>query len=103
MNLRQILSRNLIALMESDANLDTLQKLADRTKLGHGTIDRVKKAQVAATIDTVECIAKAFNLEAWQLLVRDITPGNPPALKQLSVTEQSLYAKLQQLISDTKN
>lgn len=55
------------------------------------------KGTHALKIDNLQAIAKVFGLKAWQLLIPDLEPGNPPMLKQVSETEAKLYEDLQKL------
>lgn len=79
--------------------LDTVAKVAKASHVGNGTIQRIKTAEVACAIDTLHAIARAFELEAWQLMVPGIDPRNPPVLRQLSPEEAELYHRLQSILS----
>jgi transcriptional regulator with XRE-family HTH domain len=71
---RETAARNLARLMES-SRLDTLQKVADKSGVGYGTVRRVKLADVSVTIDNLEAIAAAFGLSLVEFLAdADATP-----------------------------
>ncbi len=66
--LETILANNLTQLMATTAGLDTIDKVSQRSGLGRGTVERVRKATVSTKIETVEMLAAAFGLPAIQLL-----------------------------------
>jgi len=72
MKLSEILAENLTKLMAENEYLDTLVKLAEKSGLGYGTVERVKKATVATSIDNVEAIARAFNVTVAALLSKNM-------------------------------
>jgi transcriptional regulator with XRE-family HTH domain len=67
-NLKDVLAANLTTLMNANEGLNTLVKVSNRSGLSGGTIDRIKKAQVSPTLDSVEAIAKSFNVNPLVLL-----------------------------------
>jgi transcriptional regulator with XRE-family HTH domain len=69
-DIRRAVAVNLTRLMAAVPHLSTQEKLAARTGLGAGTIGRVRKAEVAATVDTLDAIARAFHIK-----VRDLVDG----------------------------
>lgn len=68
LSIRQILANNLKYLMASDANLDTQQKLAAKSGIGQPTIGRALREESDPGISTVHSLAKAFKIEAQDLL-----------------------------------
>lgn len=70
--IRKVLADNLSALMASNPRFKSNQKLAAATKLGLGTITRVLNQDSAASIETVEAIAKRFGLTVSQLLNEEL-------------------------------
>ena len=76
-----VLAENLMRLRH--ANRFTQKQLAKKAGLGEGTIHRASDGkQSAATLETIEALAEAFNLEPWQLLVPDLNPESPPRLQR---------------------
>ena len=63
---REVLADNLNRLMEKRG--DSCISLAQRSGVSHGTIDRLRKAQVSAGVDHLDGIAKAYGIEAADLL-----------------------------------
>lgn len=86
---------NLTRLMAaSKGKLNSNKKLADRARdkagkeLSYKTVERILgKAGHEPTLDTVEAIAKAFGLEAWQMLIPGLQPGERPEIRRELVIE----------------
>ena len=68
---RDILANNLRALMTARPDLDTLPKITARSGVTNGTLDRIRRAVVSTRVDELERLARAFGLEAWELLRPD--------------------------------
>jgi transcriptional regulator with XRE-family HTH domain len=78
---------NICSLMGSDApSLDAVAKL---TKVGRGTVQRIKDGQTNIEAKNIALIAEAFSLEAWQLLVPDLDAKNKPTLGAVRVVTSS--------------
>lgn len=88
---RAVLAANINKLMQKHPALSTNVKLAAEAGLGLGTVARIRNASTAATLDTIDVLARVFGLEPWQMLVKDLDP------KRLEV-----YARLKELISSEK-
>lgn len=76
----EILSKNLRQLVGEGRRYPTLEALAARSGVGKSTIARARNGENALRIDNLEDIAKAFNLEPWQMLVENVDPTSPPSL-----------------------
>lgn len=70
-NIERVLADNITSLME-ETSLSTAKKVSLKSGVGSGTVDRVKKAEVSTTIDTVAALADAFGTTPAKLL----TPRN---------------------------
>lgn len=92
---RDILAANLKALMASRASLDTLPKITAASGVSNGTLDRMRRAAAAVRVDDIELVAQAFNLRAWQLLVPNLDPANPPSVYRPTEKEEALYRRIQ--------
>lgn len=66
--LTETLAANLSDLMDRDADLNTVQKVSVRSGVGRGTVDRVRKAELATSLDNVEKLASAFGRDPVELL-----------------------------------
>lgn len=87
------------------ANLKRLRQYKDMNRtqfaehcgMRNGTYFRLEGAEVTQHIESLDKIAKANDLEVWQLLVPSFDPSNPPAIRQLSETEKEFYEKMKEM------
>lgn len=80
---KEVLAANLNRLMAETLSLQSNPKLSKRAGLGLGTIARIRNADVAANLDTVDALAECFNIQSWKMLVdgsedRTILEANEP-------------------------
>lgn len=99
MSARDILADNIQRLMEANPALSSLVKVAAQAKRkGHtvskNAVDSAKSGSHAVNMDTLDGIARAFEMEAWQLLVPNMNPNNPPVLRSIGETEDEMYKRL---------
>jgi transcriptional regulator with XRE-family HTH domain len=99
----KVLGTNIAALMAAHKELNSNPKLAKKTGLGTATLSRVRNGEVDANLDTLERLAKAFHIEAWQLLVPRMEPNNLPALQAISPEERRLYERLREVAKELKD
>ena len=66
---RKVLAENLKLLMAQHADLGTLAKITTRSGISNGTLDRIRRAEVATTVDVLERLGAVFGIEPWELLV----------------------------------
>lgn len=100
--IRDVLARNLRALMTASPSLNTLEAMEAATakrggRVGKSTIDRVRQGTTPLNLDHLETIAKVFGLASWQMLVPDLRPDNPQILRSTGAEEDALYKKLEEL------
>lgn len=104
MDITTRIAANLDAWMEASPNLDTLKKVAARSGVGFGTVQRARNGDGNTTIKNLTAIARAFGRSIEDLLrapvdytqdgtVTDLPAREPPALPPLladllSVAEQ---------------
>lgn len=90
------------------ANLQTLKKdrsirsdraLAKLAEIDQKSVWRIMRYEQSPAIDTLEKLAKPFGLHAWQLLIPDLDPRNPPVFV-MTDTERALYEKLARMASE---
>jgi transcriptional regulator with XRE-family HTH domain len=91
---QEVLGKNLAALMRRSPALSSPKKLAARIGSSKSTIERIRAGAVACQLDTLQLIAKAFELQPWQLLVPGLDPSNPPLLRHEDERLKALYASL---------
>lgn len=99
MSARDILAANIQRLMDANPSLSSLVKVAAEAKRrGHtvskNAVDSAKSGSHAVNMDTLDGIARAFDMEAWQLLVPNMNPKNPPVLRSIGETEDEMYKRL---------
>lgn len=97
---RAVLAQNLKALMGAKVGPTSEMDLARRSGVAQATIGRIKRQEVASSIETVSEIAAAYGLEGWQLLVAGMDPTNPPVLLPVSKAERALYDRLRAAAED---
>ena len=68
MSARSVLATNLTALMEAFPAIGSQKLLFKTTGVTTSTIGRIRRAEVSATLDNIEAIARAFKLTPSQLL-----------------------------------
>ena len=95
---RDVLAENLNHLMSAYPSLDSNPKLARRSKLGVGTIARVRNSDAAVNLDTLDKLAGCFDLHPWQMLVPNLDPKSPPVLRSMSQAESDLFDRLRSVI-----
>ncbi len=64
---KEIVGRQLDALMRASPALGTQEKLAKRTGIGQTTIGRIRRGEVNATADNLRAIAEAFHVSVGYL------------------------------------
>lgn len=97
----QIVSGNLRALMihagmttpDGEPNQSAMKR---RSGVDQRTIGRVLSLEMNPTIEKVEQLASAFGLHAWQMLIPNLDPRNPPVVV-MSEAERQFYRKLDEL------
>jgi hypothetical protein len=112
MNYRQILARNVAALMKRNELMDSHAKLArycstPTRKIGARTIGHLVSAdsQVNPKIDTIVAVAEAFKIAPWLLLTPDFDPARkgrgdlpPPEIIELAKRILTISAPERELL-----
>ncbi|KPF66094.1 hypothetical protein IP84_16910 [beta proteobacterium AAP99] len=98
--IKEIVRDNLNNLAAAHPSLSQHKQIAAKSGIHETTIARIRKAQHACDIETLEAVAKAFGLHAWQLMVDGWDATNPPVLQPLTEAERRLYEKIRDLSSD---
>jgi hypothetical protein len=76
---------------------DKARRLADTAQIALSSVQRAQKGQVGAGLDTIEAIARAFDLSAYQLLIPGLDPANPQSIPGALLAERRLYRQWQAL------
>lgn len=85
-------------------SFDSAKRLAKKAGLGHMTIYRMLRGE-AAKLDELEAVACVFKLHAWQLLIPELDPINPPVVP-LTTVERRFYAEVKRaakVLTDDRN
>lgn len=69
MNAREVLAANFKKLRDATPSLNAPKDIVAAGAATNGTIGRITKKQSGPSIDTIEQLARAYGLEAWQMLV----------------------------------
>lgn len=68
MHAREVLASNLKMLMERYPEIGSQKLLFKTTGVTTSTVGRIKRAEVSATIDNIEALAKAFKVQVSDML-----------------------------------
>lgn len=91
--LTELFRHNLRRVMQHDRDLKTQKKLEAAGGLTQASIGRILRGEQSPTLDAVHRLAKAVELEPWQLLIADLEPDNPPITKQIDEQQQELLRR----------
>jgi len=109
----EIVGANVDQLMRSAGLSNAALEKKTNGRLTRSTVDRVRRAEGSAGVESVAEIARAFGLDLWQLFVEGLDPGQLPSLghddpdgvsalseeeRMLLVSFRSLNPAFQQLI-----
>ena len=89
--LTELFRANLEKLMKADRTLNSQPKVAAASKVAQTSVGRILRGEQSPTLDMVQALATAFDLEPWQMLVPDLEPGNPPITKQIDDRQRELW------------
>lgn len=90
---KQVLWANTLAAMKHKYGAENLNALSRDAKIGPGSASRIKQQKTAIGLDVVQKVAASFELEAWQLLMPDLDPTNPPVFA-LSDEQKRFHDKM---------
>ncbi len=95
--MRSVVAANLLRLLDHHyGGHDTLtarQKALEKDSgVAFSSVQRICQQRVGATLDTLEQVAGAFHLSAYQLLLPNLDPDNPGIVKGASDDEKRVYA-----------
>lgn len=76
---------------------------AELVGIGEGTIWRIDQMQGGTNVETLEAIAAKFDIQAWQLLIPDFDPKNPPMLVPVTPSERLLWEAVEAARRATKD
>lgn len=96
--LHHALAVNVKKLMKESTQYDTQAKLAVAVGVDQATISRIINGKYPTSIDHVEAVAKVFGLTAWQLLVPNMDPKNPP--EPLTRAEKAVIEQIRSVVTE---
>lgn len=103
MNAREVLAANFQKLREATPTLSLPKDIVKAGAATNGTIGRITKKEIGPSIDTVEKLASAYGLQAWQMLspalhVSKGRNGKPavetPGAWPFELVDRDLYERL---------
>lgn len=71
----------------------TIDAVCARTGVARGNVQRIKEGQVLPSLDTVQRLAAAFGLHAWQLLVPGVSRNALPTLMEVKAPPTTAIAE----------
>jgi transcriptional regulator with XRE-family HTH domain len=77
---RDTLAENIKALTEAWPTANKHEALRRSSGIANGTLERIEKAEVSTGVDNLQALAKALDVEPWELLV---PPGRRAQLRAL--------------------
>lgn len=90
---KSTLWRNLSALMRHHWGKENLARLSREARIGLASCTRLKEQQTSIGLELLESVAQAFGLQAWQLLIPNLDPSNPPVFV-MSDSERQFYERM---------
>lgn len=103
-NISETIAQTLSTWMDSTPLLSTLQKVAQKSGVGYGTLQRVRAGQGNVTVENLEKIAAAFGKTAAELMLGATEPGSGGEPSQmLSPRALQVAKKFDLLLDDNKN
>lgn len=93
---RVVVASNVTKLLDHHySHLPTLTQrqraLAKDAGVGFGTIQRIMQRKVGASLDNIESIANALQVQVYQLMLPNLDAKNPQVVKGATEAEQSVY------------
>lgn len=88
MDISQVIASNLTLWMDGHPSLSTLKKLAAKSGVGFGTVQRAKNGNGNVTIQNLELIAGAFGRKTIDLLMKQVIEyDNTPSITLVHAKE----------------
>ena len=94
----EIIADNLRTL-KKDRQIASDNAMAKLAEVDQKSVWRIMRHEQSPTIDMLEKLAKPFGLHAWQLLIPNLDPKNPPVFV-MTDTERDLYCKMARMASE---
>lgn len=101
-NSREVLWRNISALMYKKYGKEHLSQLAKDAKVGLATVDRIKKLGTSVGSDVVDSLATALGAQPWQLLHPEFDPYATGEAVSFSPLAMDLASQLDEITHQVK-
>lgn len=95
MDIAKTIGTNLAALMASNEALDTCKKVAAKSKVGFGTVQRAKNGDANITVEKLTAIAEAFKRHPAELMIEPPSALSPPAIANYSNVIEGCATRLE--------
>lgn len=102
-----VFSANLTVLLAyymriGDRTHGTMLGISRVTGLSRTSILRAVRKDGACGIDVAQSIARAYGLDAWQMLIPDLDPSNPPIVS-VTPAERQLWERIRSVAKQLKD
>lgn len=77
MDAKHIVKENLKTLMSHDRALKNPYAVGEKAGVGKSTVQRALQCTSGMKLEKLESLAKAFELEPWQILIPELDPASP--------------------------
>jgi transcriptional regulator with XRE-family HTH domain len=91
-SLRLIVASNLKKLRE--ANNETQSGFAKKCGMAQRVYGRLENGENWQHLESLDKIARTYDLQVWQLLLPEFNPSNPPLIRKASDKELAFYEKI---------
>lgn len=98
--IKEVLWKNVSALMHAKWGDDNLQQLAREAGVGVASVKRIKDQSTSIGVDIIAAIAEYFGCEPWQLLFPDLDAGQP--MKLPSDKERRIWLQTYDKLTDKR-
>ena len=92
-NLRALMTAAEMTHKDGEPNQSTLARACGADQR---TIGRVLACELSPSVEMLEKLARPFGLHAWQMLIPELDPRNPPVVV-MSASERDFYRRLEEL------
>ena len=101
---KEVLRQNVQACLDSGIGPKSQLALHQKCGVAQATIGRiVSNDGENAKLETIAAIAKAYDLQAWQLLIAGMDPKNPPVLAPVTKEQKEFWARVQALYEEVRS
>lgn len=96
MSIDMVIARNVDELMRRNRELGSQVLLSKKTGVATSTVGRIRRGEVSPTADSLDAIAKAFGMEAGDLMDKDL-------IKRLNAMSSSNVQRINRIVQQLKS